>query len=121
MEKKQKKKLMAPMKKKPMQKKPTKGVVVATALTSTRKTRGEMGPRGFAERERDMGPDQRREKQGARQGLEKGRLRRSYARLACIIRPQRLALNDALKGSPWGGPAWTTRARLDGCKTKRDT
>ena len=28
---------MEPMKKKPMQKKPTKGVVVATALTSTRK------------------------------------------------------------------------------------
>ena len=80
--------------------------------------RGEMGPRGFAERERDMGPDQRRAKQGAREGLEKGRLRRSDARLACIIRPQRLALNNALEGSPRGGPAWTTRTRLDGCKTK---
>ena len=61
MEKKKKKNLMEPMKKKPMQKKPTNGGRSGDGFDLYQEKRGEMGPRGFAERERDMGPDQRRE------------------------------------------------------------
>ena len=99
-----------PMKKKPMEKKQKKkpheadeeethaeetheGGRSGDGFDLDQEKGGELGPRGFAERERDMGPDQRRAKQGAREGLEKGRLRRSDARLACMIRPQ-------MQGSP---------------------